>query len=152
MKHSTDPLMLEKRPAEEIRTELDELVAKGPSFSGPDGLHNVELWNESEQRGHDDKVLDLVVALARRQLLESQPAERAQRTEHLRRILTEAFERGLELGPFQPYEGWYVGEGEWTAGVLHFRELHDQRMTSWATQLGCDYTPLPPFKVWVARY
>lgn len=140
------------RPVGEIRAELDELTAKGPSFVGPNPLHSMELWNESEQRWHDDKVLDLVVALARRQLLESLPAERAQRTQHLRTTLTKAFERGLELGPFEPYTGWYVGPGEWTSGVIHFRELHDQRMTSWAAQLGRDYTALPPFTVWVAPY
>jgi hypothetical protein len=141
-----------EQTVDQIRTELDELTATGPSFIDSSPLHNVDLWNQAEQRWHDDKVLDLVVALARRQLLESPPAERAQRTRHLRTTLEKAFERNLELGPFQPYEGWYVGSGEWTGGVIHFRDLHDERMKSWATQLGRDYTPLPPFTVWVAPW
>ena len=80
------------------------------------------------------------------------PDEHARRTQHLHTTLTKAFERGFELGPFEPYRGWCVGEAGWIGGVLHFREQHDQRMKSWAAQIGREYTPPPPFTISVAPY
>lgn len=99
----------------------------------------MELWNESEQRWYDDK------ALGCRPGSPAAPRIAAGRTRSTRRAPAHDAEERLRarsrLGPFQPYESWYIGTSEWTGGVLHFRELHDQQMTSWAAQLGRDYTP-----------
>lgn len=75
------------------------MIAEGPtSISADNPLHNAEAWNTAGVRMHQDRVIDLEIALARRLLQECPPVERAGRAEQLRELLAKAFGRGLELG------------------------------------------------------